>query len=73
MLAPVDLNDQLSLEADKIEDVVLERDLPAKLDSIQPAVAEQEPKFLLGIRCDPAHRAGMLAQSGFHRLMTRRL
>ena len=50
VLAPVDLNDQLSLEADKIEDVVLERGLPPKLDSIEPAVAEQDPEFSLGIR-----------------------
>jgi hypothetical protein len=50
VLASVDFNNQFPLEADKVEDVVLERDLPPKLDSIQPAVAEQEPKFLFGIR-----------------------
>jgi hypothetical protein len=50
VLSSVDLNNQFPLEADKIEDVVLEWDLPPKLGSIQPAVTEQEPKFLLSVR-----------------------
>lgn len=50
MVAAIKLNDQPSIETDKIDDVRSDGLLPAELESIQPAVAQlvPKPRFHLG-------------------------
>jgi hypothetical protein len=69
MLTSIDFDDELAVEADQIEDVILEWDLPSKLDSAQSAVTEQEPKLSFGIGRDTSHRARMRAHPRLHWLM----
>jgi hypothetical protein len=73
VLSAIDFNDELSVEADEIEDVALEWHLPAEFDSVEAPVAQQEPQLPLGIGRVAPHRAGMTAQRCFHCLMAWRL
>src|ERR1700677_626456 len=73
VLRAVSLDNQLSLNAEKVDDVGSKRDLPAKLDAIQAAIAQETPKAKLGVSRHAAHgpSAGALARRdaeiSFHR------
>jgi hypothetical protein len=50
MLAAINLDDQPLVEANKIRDIPPDRNLAAKLERREPAVAQRQPQFTLGIR-----------------------
>jgi len=49
MMAAIHLNDQFSFEANKVDDVLADKHLSAKLASCQLAVSETFPQCLFGI------------------------
>jgi hypothetical protein len=59
------------LETQKIQDVRSERNLSSKLDSVEPAVPQQQPKLSFGIRRNTSHRARTTALSWFDDLTVR--
>jgi hypothetical protein len=62
MLASIDLDHKALLEADKIENVILERDLPPKLECGKPTVSQQAPHCGFGIRWFVPHILRKLAE-----------
>jgi len=71
VLSAVDFDHDLPLEADKIQDVRSERNLPPKLDPIETAVPQHQPKLSFSVSRNAPHRAGILALSWFDSLMVR--
>src|SRR5665213_4386148 len=63
MLTAVDLNDQASLEANEIENKVLERNLTTKFEKRKPSVAEQTPHRRFSVRGLAPHRLGEIADA----------
>jgi hypothetical protein len=57
MLETVSLDDQLSADAKKVDNIRSHRNLPAKLDPIQPTIAQKTPKAKLGVGGRGAHRS----------------
>jgi hypothetical protein len=53
MLSAVHLNDQPRRLTAKIHDIALQRHLTAKLQPIQPSIAQAKPKLPLGIGLIP--------------------
>jgi hypothetical protein len=63
VLAAIDLDDQPRLEADKIEDVAIQRRLPFELQPFKLPAAQCLPQQVLGLRRVGAHAAGEAAMS----------
>ncbi len=55
MLTTIDLDDEPLVEANEVENQVLERDLPAKLEKLEPPIAQQSPHPCFGIGWLPPH------------------
>ena len=69
MLAAVELDDELLLEADEVHDVASELLLPAELEAAEAAVAQQAPHPPLGFRRLAPHLARPVLQEVLdHRL-----
>jgi len=66
VLPTVDLDHELALEADEIENLALERNLPPEFDALKPPVAQQEPNLALSVSRDPSHLASVLALQRAH-------
>jgi len=58
MLAAIHLNNQTSLEADKIRDVPPDRNLATEFKRCKPAVLQRQPKLTLGVRHPRTQLAG---------------
>ena len=71
MLAAVDFDDETFLKTDEVEDVVFKRDLPAKLEGCQPAIAQQPPHPGFRIGWLAAHRLRKCAQAWLDGSMVR--
>ena len=71
MLSTIDFDHKPPLKADKVDDVGPKGHLPAKLDAIEPAVAQQEPKLAFGISRNSPHGARIPAPPRWHGLMMR--
>src|SRR5262245_26902528 len=71
MLAAVDLDHQTFLETDEVENVVLERDLSAKLESGEPTIPQQPPHRCLGVGWLMPHLSRKLAETPGRRSMGR--
>src|SRR3954470_15388654 len=65
MLAAVELDDELPLEADEVHDVASELLLPAELEAAEAAVAQQAPHPPLGFRRLAPHLARPVLQEVF--------
>jgi hypothetical protein len=50
VLAAVQFNDQLGIDATEVSNKSSEHDLPPKLDSVEPAVSQSRPEFALCVR-----------------------
>jgi hypothetical protein len=61
VLRTVSLDDQLSANAKKVDDVRSKWDLPAKLNAIQATVAQEAPEAKLGVGRRSAHRSSARA------------
>ena len=61
VLRTVSLDDQLNANAKKVDDVRSKRDLSAKLNAIQAAVAQKTPEAQLGVGLRGAHRSSARA------------
>jgi hypothetical protein len=61
VLRAVSLDNQLSLNAEKVDDVGSKRDLPAKLDPVQATIAQKTPQAELGVSRRSAHRSSARA------------
>ena len=69
VLAPVEFDDQSAIEANEIDDVVAEWDLPAEFEVLKTPITEACPDETLGLRqvatqlastvTGKAHRSGM--------------
>jgi hypothetical protein len=66
LLGAVEFDDQLSLETEEIDGVVEQRNLPAELESIEAAVAQQRPEDVLGLGSLPPEPSRGLALFGRH-------
>ena len=66
MLASIDLNDQPSVDTNEIEGVAEQRNLPAELEPIETAVAQQRPEDVFGLGGLPPKPSGELALFGRH-------
>src|SRR3954469_16076358 len=72
VLAAVELDDELLLEADEVDDVASELLLPAELEAAEAAVAQQAPHPPLGFRRLAPHLARPVLQEVLdHRLDSR--
>ena len=65
MLTTIDFDDELLLEAHKVENEILKGDLPAKLEEGEPSAAEQSPhryfsvgRFATQLFCETADALG---------------
>jgi hypothetical protein len=58
VLRAVSLDDQLSPNAKKVDDVGSQWDLPAKLDPVQATIAQETPQAKLDVSRRSAHRSG---------------
>jgi hypothetical protein len=54
MLAAIELDDQLRIRAAEVDNEPVERFLSAEFPSIQPSIAQSEPKSPLGIGLTPS-------------------
>jgi hypothetical protein len=61
VLETVGLDDQLSANAKKVDNVRADGNLPAKLDPVQTAVAQKTPQAQLDVSRRTAHRASARA------------
>src|SRR5262245_42416480 len=64
MLPSVDFDNQPRFEADKVEDVTIERNLPLELKPLQLLVAERLPEQVFGLGCVGPHHASKRAVAG---------
>jgi hypothetical protein len=73
VLRAVSLDDQLSANAKKVDNVGADWDLPAKLNAVQAAIAQKAPEAKFGVSRRAAHRSSARALVrrdacvGFHR------
>jgi hypothetical protein len=58
MLPAIHFHDQPRFEADEVENVAAERDLPFELEAFKLLVADRLPQQVLGLRRIRAHGAG---------------
>ena len=65
MLAAIEFDDQPRLEADEIEDIAVERDLPLELEALQLPAPQRLPQLRLRRRGVAAHGAGEVAVAGW--------
>ena len=61
MLKTVRLDDQLSADEKKVDDIRSDRDLPAKFESVQATIAKEAPEAKLYVSRRAAHRSGARA------------
>ena len=71
MLLPIQLNDELRLEAGEIRDVSSNRMLPPELEPAQLSPSQPPPKVLLGIDRRTPHRARGFSNEGRNILVSR--
>jgi hypothetical protein len=57
VLRTVGLDDQLSSNAKKVDDIRSDRNLLAKLEAIQPTIAKEAPQSELGVSRRCSHRS----------------
>lgn len=67
MLATIGFDDQSLRWTHEIDDIGTDLDLPTELETTEPPVAQEEPKFALGFCRLLAHRARALAELGTQR------
>jgi hypothetical protein len=58
MLPTIELDDEMSIGAEKIHDISIDRYLSLKLQAVQSPVAQTQPQDTLGIRLIPAQSPG---------------
>jgi hypothetical protein len=73
VLTTIDFNDEALLEANEIENIALERHLPAEFEKLQPSIAQQSPHGGFGVRRLMAHLLCEIADALRCRTMTWRL
>ena len=61
VLRPVGLDNQLSANAKKVDNVRSEWDLPAKLNAVQATIAQKAPEAKLGVTRRSAHSSSARA------------
>ena len=61
VLRAVSLDDQLSADTEKVDDIRADGNLSAKLDSVQTAITQKTPKAQLDVGRRSAHRSGARA------------
>jgi hypothetical protein len=61
VLRSVSLDNQLSANPEKVDNVRTDRDLPAKLESAETAIAHETPQAKLGVSRRGAHRSSARA------------
>jgi hypothetical protein len=61
VLETVSLDDQLSANAKKVDDIRAEGNLPTKLEAVQTSVAKEAPEAKLSLSRRTAHRASARA------------
>ena len=61
VLRTVNLHNQLSPNAKKVDNVRADRDLPAKLESAEATIAQQAPQAQFAVGRRAAHRSGARA------------
>ena len=65
MLAAIEFDDQPRLEADEVENVAVERDLPLELEALKLSAPQRLPQLRLRRRGVAAHGAGEVAVAGW--------
>src|ERR1043166_9609135 len=58
VLAPIEFDDQLCLGTAKIDDILVDRHLPFKFQTVEATIAHAEPEDALGVRLIAAQSSG---------------